>query len=79
MRLIVGGVVLVHVGGGEGEQQPGGEGRRDLGSPRFDLDTAGMDISQESLQPRQIEVIVQTLPEGLDHDGEAWVPASHLE
>ncbi len=66
-------VVLVHERGDEVEHQRRGERARALERHVSDPDRSSPDLSQDLGERRQIEVILEDLPVGLEHDRERAV------
>ena len=73
------GVVLIEEGGHEVEAQRGSEGAGPGGAHRRDPDAAGGDVGEDLPQGGQVEVLLQHLAVGLEHDGEVGEAAGGLE
>ena len=67
----IGGVVLVHVLVGLLPDQPLGKGGRDRGAGLADADLSVLDLRQEALQRRQVEIVLKARPPRLDQNRES--------
>ena len=72
-------VVLIHVGGDEVERERRGEGTRRVEGHVGDPHLASPDVAEQLGQSRQVEVLLQDLSIGLEHDGKGRVVAGDLE
>ena len=72
-------VPLVEVGRREPEDQLRGERRGDLAAAADDPDRSGLDRVEEAAEPGQVEVVVEALAEGLEHDREVGELPGDLE
>ncbi len=73
------GVVLVHERGDEVEQQRRGERTRTVERDVGDPDPPIADLTEHVRQRREIEVVLEDLPVGLEHDRERPVSLGHGE
>ncbi len=72
-------VVLVHVGRHVVEEERRGEGRGPGGLHIDDIDPPRLQLPEHGAERRQVENVLQTLPEGLEYDREVGVAARHLQ
>ena len=72
-------VVLVHVRRDVVEEERGRERRRRRGLHLDDRELARLDPLQDPAERRQVEDVLQALPEGLEHDRELRVAARDLQ